>query len=39
MGYMPEKSEMIVILTNLQPTANNASPADELAKTIQKNLT
>jgi D-alanyl-D-alanine carboxypeptidase len=39
MGYMPEKSEMIVILTNLQPTANNAGPADELAKTIQKNLT
>lgn len=39
MGYMPEKSEMIVILTNLEPTANNAGPADELAKTIQKNLT
>jgi D-alanyl-D-alanine carboxypeptidase len=39
MGYMPGKSEMIVILTNLQPTANNASPADKLAETIQKNLT
>ena len=39
MGYMPEKNEMIVVLTNLQPTANNAGPADELAKTIQKNLT
>lgn len=39
MGYMPEKSEMIVILTNLQPTANNTDPADELAKTIQRNLT
>jgi D-alanyl-D-alanine carboxypeptidase len=39
MGYKPEKSEMVVILTNLQPTLNNAGPADELAKTIQKNLT
>lgn len=39
MGYMPEKSEMIVVLTNLQPTANNTEPADALAKTIQQNLT
>lgn len=39
MGYMPEKGEMIVVLTNLQPALNNTEPADELAKTIQKNLT
>lgn len=37
-GYMPGKDATIVVLTNLQMTANGATPADTFAKMIRQDL-
>jgi D-alanyl-D-alanine carboxypeptidase len=38
MGYLPQKGATIIVLVNLSVAAHGSSPADELAKVIQKEL-